>query len=492
MNLSDEIVSRAEDFSTLKEFFMSDPAIELQIRRCFAKFLKGYRFEGEFVYKRQILDICSHNRNSLVVSYLHLGNRSPTLAIWLADCPAVVLNNFNLSARTIAEELLHADGWVVPAEHIFVRIDGLPIRDVVADVLSNRNEYQEGCYMDKLVKVGGKVNSSTLVSPHARKVIIEEVHNNWFTEGSLIEVVMRNDLVTQAPLGHIIEVTGILQTPNTETRNHLSLTSSVYVEANHISPSEFLWGEENPGADYNYVVINRVMHFLKHFEVEAVSGKRFSYDKKLRECLDKLVWQLDIDFDHLNQHDPELCQASLSWNHPDRYFDLMELAVNLYFESEVLPRIEKMMTPIEVKFRVSRSLHVEQYLSSRFSVKHENSHSVVEQPETETFFGLCLDAVGQIQREPLQKMLCESRKRKALDIEVNRVLEQMDDDNRNRLMHTMNMISKSKPQISRHQCMLEARSLIRRSDGRRNRSSRRAARATRRGIGKVFSPTATS
>ena len=91
MDLPDEIVSREEDFSTLKEFFESDPAIELQIRRCFAKFLKGYRFEGEFVYKRQILDICSHDRNSLVVSYLHLANRSPTLAIWLADCPAVVL-----------------------------------------------------------------------------------------------------------------------------------------------------------------------------------------------------------------------------------------------------------------------------------------------------------------------------------------------------------------------------------------------------------------
>ena len=138
----------------------------------------------------------------------------------------------------------------------------------------------------------------------------------------------------------------------------------------------------------------------------------------------------------------------------------MELAVNLYFESEVLPCNEGMMTPIEVNFRVSGFPDIEQHISSGFSVKHENSRAVVKRAERETFFGLCLDAVGQIQREPLQKMLCESRKRKALDIEVNRVLEQMDDDNRNRLMHTMNMISKSKPQISRHQCMLEARSLI--------------------------------
>ena len=82
--------------------------------------------------------------------------------------------------------------------------------------------------------------------------------------------------------------------------------------------------------------------------------------------------------------------------------------------------------------------------------------------------------------KPLQKMLCESRRRKALDIEVNRVLEQMDDDNRNRLMHTMNTISKSKPQISRHQC-IPTQSIL-------SESSARDAE----GIGKVFSPTATS
>ena len=103
MDLSDEISLRADDVSTLKEFFESDPAIELQIRRCFAKFLQGYRSEGEFVYLRLIQDLCLQNRNSLEVSYMHLAKCSLTLAIWLVDCPAVVLNNFNLSARTVAE-----------------------------------------------------------------------------------------------------------------------------------------------------------------------------------------------------------------------------------------------------------------------------------------------------------------------------------------------------------------------------------------------------
>lgn len=169
--------------------------------------------EGEFVYLRRIQDLCLQNRKSLEVSYMHLAN-SPTLAIWVADCPAVVLNNFNLSARTVAEELFQTNRSVVP-EHIFVRIDDLPIVDVITDVLSNQNPNQinEDPYTDQLVHIRGKVKSSTLVSSHVQKVIIEEVKKNWFTEGSLIEVVMRNDLVGQAPLGDIIEITGIVQ-PN--------------------------------------------------------------------------------------------------------------------------------------------------------------------------------------------------------------------------------------------------------------------------------------
>ena len=96
-----------------------------------------------------------------------------------------------------------------------MRIDDLPIVDVITDVLSNQNPNQinEDPYTDQLVHIRGKVKSSTLVSSHVQKVIIEEVKKNWFTEGSLIEVVMRNDLVGQAPLGDIIEITGIVQ-PN--------------------------------------------------------------------------------------------------------------------------------------------------------------------------------------------------------------------------------------------------------------------------------------
>ena len=50
------------------------------------------------------------------------------------------------------------------------------------------------------------------------------------------------------------------------------------MEANHISPLDLLWGEDNPDSDYNFVMINNFMQFLEHFEVEVESGKSFSYD----------------------------------------------------------------------------------------------------------------------------------------------------------------------------------------------------------------------
>ena len=129
VDLPDEIVSREEDFSTLKEFFESDPAVGFRSDDVLQSFSKGTGSRGVRIQRQWW--IFARN-DSLVVSYLHLANRSPTLAIWLTDCPAVVLNNFNLSARTVG----------FPANRSFrahfVRIDDLPIRDVVADVLSNQ------------------------------------------------------------------------------------------------------------------------------------------------------------------------------------------------------------------------------------------------------------------------------------------------------------------------------------------------------------------
>jgi hypothetical protein len=43
--------------------------------------------------------MCVSNRQSLEVSYLHLGQREPMLAIWVADAPADMLEIFNGVAK---------------------------------------------------------------------------------------------------------------------------------------------------------------------------------------------------------------------------------------------------------------------------------------------------------------------------------------------------------------------------------------------------------
>lgn len=45
--------------------------------------------------------MCSANRSSLEVSYVHLGDQAPILAIWLADVPRDMLEIFDEVLREV-------------------------------------------------------------------------------------------------------------------------------------------------------------------------------------------------------------------------------------------------------------------------------------------------------------------------------------------------------------------------------------------------------
>ena len=45
--------------------------------------------------------MCSINKSSLEVSYVHLGDQAPILAIWLADVPRDMLEIFNEVLREV-------------------------------------------------------------------------------------------------------------------------------------------------------------------------------------------------------------------------------------------------------------------------------------------------------------------------------------------------------------------------------------------------------
>ena len=66
----------------------------------FRNFLLHYG-KQDLLYPQQIRTMCAANSASLPVSYVHLGEKVPTLAIWLADAPQDMLQIFNEVAKEV-------------------------------------------------------------------------------------------------------------------------------------------------------------------------------------------------------------------------------------------------------------------------------------------------------------------------------------------------------------------------------------------------------
>ena len=103
------------------------------IRKIFQHFLRTYKDDaGQNVHEQRINEMCSNNRQSLEVTFLHLSNKYPTLAIWLAEEPTLILPVLNEVAYEITLELfteyyqIHTD--------IYVRIRDLPVEDKLRDL----------------------------------------------------------------------------------------------------------------------------------------------------------------------------------------------------------------------------------------------------------------------------------------------------------------------------------------------------------------------
>lgn len=76
--------------------------------------------------------MCTHNRQSLEVTFLHLSQKFPTLAIWLAEEPSLILPILNEVAFELVNEVypqyykIHND--------IYVRVRDLPVEDKLRDL----------------------------------------------------------------------------------------------------------------------------------------------------------------------------------------------------------------------------------------------------------------------------------------------------------------------------------------------------------------------
>jgi DNA replication licensing factor MCM2 len=149
----------------LREWINRDRT-KLEIKRKFARFLRKYTAEdepGNLVYRKRIRDMCVNNRQSLEVSYLHLSRLEPTLAIWVADAPADMLELFNEVAKSEALKLYPA--YEAIAKDIFVRITKLPIVDQIRDIRQ--------AHLNCLIKISGVVTRRTGVFPQLREVMFD-------------------------------------------------------------------------------------------------------------------------------------------------------------------------------------------------------------------------------------------------------------------------------------------------------------------------------
>ena len=136
-----------------------------EIRRKFSRFLRKFtaKEDGELVYRKRIREMCVSNRQSLEVSYLHLSQREPMLAIWVADAPADMLEIFNGVAKQEALKLYPAYESIV--KDIFVRVTELPILDQIRDIRQ--------AHLNCLIKISGVVTRRTGVFPQLQEVMYD-------------------------------------------------------------------------------------------------------------------------------------------------------------------------------------------------------------------------------------------------------------------------------------------------------------------------------
>jgi DNA replication licensing factor MCM2 len=160
MGEDDEYIANLEDRkgASLREWVLTDLPRK-EIHRRFKKFLKSFVDEnGDNVHAGKIKAMCEANGESLVISYTHLCQEYPVLAIFVADAPTEVLEIFDKAAVAVVRQSFPAYHMIRPDIH--VRIAGLPVSDNIRDIRQ--------MHLNQLVKVSGVVNRRSGIFPQLK------------------------------------------------------------------------------------------------------------------------------------------------------------------------------------------------------------------------------------------------------------------------------------------------------------------------------------
>lgn len=131
------------------------------IRKIFTNFLRTYKDENnQHVYEQRVHDMCTNDKQSLEVTFVHLSQKYPTLAIWLAEEPSLILPILNDVAMDITLEIYPEYNKI--HDSIFVRVKELPVEDKLRDLRQ--------IHLNALIKIRGVVTKRTGVFPELSKI----------------------------------------------------------------------------------------------------------------------------------------------------------------------------------------------------------------------------------------------------------------------------------------------------------------------------------
>jgi len=138
----------------LREWIAQDRT-RREIMRRFRNFLNGF----DDHYKRSIRVMASRNTTSLEISFLHLSEKEPILAVWLEQAPKDMIEILDETATRFTLALFPRYRMVTD-DTIHVRIAHLPVMDSIRDL---RN-----IHLQALIKVNGVITKRTAVYPQIK------------------------------------------------------------------------------------------------------------------------------------------------------------------------------------------------------------------------------------------------------------------------------------------------------------------------------------
>ena len=132
------------------------------ITRQFNQFLRNFKHPdtGTFVYEEKIHEMCQNNKQTLEIIFQNLSTRQPTIAIWLAEEPALMIPILNEVAMELCLEVYPDYSKIF--DQIFVRVKDLPVEDKLRDLRQ--------VHLNALIKIKGVVTKRTGVFPELKEM----------------------------------------------------------------------------------------------------------------------------------------------------------------------------------------------------------------------------------------------------------------------------------------------------------------------------------